>query len=324
MTMESMGQLVCLLVVGAEPAPERAEARALSFLAREAAAWPAQNKCFSCHNNGDAARALYTAIRLKRGVKADDLAATTRWLSRPAGWNHNGGEGPFNDKKLARLQFAAALVDAMDAGLVTEPEPLSRAAAWVAEFQQKDGSWQTEADGGIGSPATHGAALATYLARRTLTRADPRKYADTIARADAWARERKVHTVIDSAGVLLLLDRAADEPARTQRQACLDLVRKGEARSGGWGPYVQSPPEVFDTAAVLLALAVQPSNDENRAWARRGRGYLLAAQADDGSWPETTRPAGAVSYAQRLSTSGWATLALLATSGRAETPDPDR
>ena len=30
-----------------------------------------------------------------------------------------------------------------------------------------------------------------------------------------------------------------------------------------------------------------------------------------GRWTETTRPAGAESYAQRLSTAGWATLALL-------------
>ena len=44
-----------------------------------------------------------------------------------------------------------------------------------------------------------------------------------------------------------------------------------------------------------------------------GRAYLLATQQEDGSWTETTRPAGATSYAQRISTTGWATLALLAT-----------
>ena len=46
----------------------------------------------------------------------------------------------------------------------------------------------------------------------------------------------------------------------------------------------------------------------------RGRGFLIAGQQEDGSWPETTRPAGGSSYAQRISTAGWATLALLATS----------
>jgi hypothetical protein len=309
-----MEALLCLLIVAAEPpTPARAQERALAFLTRETSAWPVKNKCFSCHNNGDAARALYVAVRLKRDVKTADIAATTRWLARPPGWDHNGGEGPFNDKKLARLQFAAALVEAMDAGLVTDREPLTQAAAAVAALQDKDGSWQTEADGGIGSPATHGAALATYLARRTLTRADVRKYAEAVARADAWARRQTVKTVIEAAALLLLLDRADDEAALGQRKACLELIRKGEARAGGWGPYVQSPTEVFDTAVVLLALTVQSPTDETRAWIDRGRAYLIAAQGDDGSWPETTRPSGAVSYAQRLSTAGWATLALLAT-----------
>jgi hypothetical protein len=46
---------------------------------------------------------------------------------------------------------------------------------------------------------------------------------------------------------------------------------------------------------------------------RRGREFLVGAQQPDGSWPETTRPPGADSYAQRISTTGWALLALLAT-----------
>jgi hypothetical protein len=45
----------------------------------------------------------------------------------------------------------------------------------------------------------------------------------------------------------------------------------------------------------------------------KGRAYLVATQQDDGSWTETTRPSGNESYAQRLSTTGWATLALLMT-----------
>jgi squalene cyclase len=46
---------------------------------------------------------------------------------------------------------------------------------------------------------------------------------------------------------------------------------------------------------------------------RRGRDWLAARQNADGSWPETVRPPGAESYAQRISTTGWALLALLRT-----------
>src|SRR5262249_25947107 len=80
------------------------------------------------------------------------------------------------------------------------------------------------------------------------------------------------------------------------------------------GPYVSSPPEVFDTAMVLLALARLKDRREVQPMMARGRTWLLAAQNEDGTWRETTRPPGAESYAQRLSTTGWATLALLSMS----------
>jgi hypothetical protein len=43
----------------------------------------------------------------------------------------------------------------------------------------------------------------------------------------------------------------------------------------------------------------------------QGRSYLVVQQTEEGAWPETTRPSGGESYAQRISTTGWATLALL-------------
>src|SRR5262249_30231137 len=97
---------------------------------------------------------------------------------------------------------------------------------------------------------------------------------------------------------------------------CLELIRKGQTRDGGWGPYVSSAPEVFDTALVLLALSRLGDKEDSAELIRKGRTYLVKAQQPDGSWSETTRPAGGDSYAQRLSTTGWATLALLATRGR--------
>ncbi len=252
-------------------------------------------------------------MRLGRPVPPTALADTTRWLSRPAGWDHNGGEGPFIDKKLARLQFAATLAYALDAGLVREQAALAQAAEGVAGYQDPDGSWTTDVNASLGSPATHGRALATFLARRTLARADARKYAPAIARADAWARRAPVKTVPDAAGILLTLGRADDPAALAQRRVALDLMARAEARGGGWGPDAHSANEVFDSALAVLALTSQADDTALRAIRRRGRAYLVAEQQKDGAWPETTRPSGANSYAQRLATAGWATLALLAT-----------
>lgn len=293
----------------ARPSPE---ARALDYLAREVPRWKPANKCYSCHNNGDAARALYVARRRGHTVPVEALQDTSQWLTQTAAWDKKTDGERGQDTGLARLQFAAALLEAMDAGLVKDDKALGRAAALVAEGQHKDGSWPVSNADNIGGPTTYGTALATWQARRVLLKADKDKYRDALARAGRWVRGREVKNILDAAAVMLSLEGSTDAAAQKQRELCLSLIRKGESKDGGWGPYVTSAPEVFDTALVLLALT--PGAEERRDLVKRGRAYLIASQEKDGSWPETTRPTGGVSYAQRLSTAGWATLALLATA----------
>ncbi|MBI1915108.1 MAG: hypothetical protein HYS12_10275 [Planctomycetes bacterium] len=292
------------------PEPEQ---RAVAFLSREVPRWPIANHCFSCHNNGDAARALYVADRLTGTVPAAALDATTRWLGRPDGWKHNGGEGPFNDPVLARVQFAAALATAIETGHQRDRSSLRRAADLLLADQRPDGTWPIDAEDGVGSPASYANSLAAAVARHTLRLAGPQRYRRPIARIDAWMRKKEVYNVVDAAAVLLGVDGAVDAPARAQRRRCLELIGKGQSKDGGWGPYVKAPPESFDTAVVLLALAPLAESAEVEAMRARGRAFLVSLQEVDGGWPATTRPPGAESYAQRLSTTGWATLALLAT-----------
>lgn len=302
-----------LLTLGSVPT-ESAEERALAYLAREVPRWSADHKCYSCHHNGDAVRALYTARRLGYSIPAKTLEHSSHWLGRPKDWDHNGCEGPFNDKVLSRIQFAAALVEALDAKAVQDKEALKKAVELVATQQRKDGSWQVGADGVLGSPTTYGAILATAFARRTLQRAGAINHREAIARADQWLRQTRVNNVLEAASLLLGLETADDDAAQKQRERCLAIIKKGEDQQGGWGPYVSSSPEPFDTA--LIALALTPFTDHQTCdMRRRARAYLLSIQKPDGSWTETTRPAGEESYAQRVSTSAWGTLALLATKG---------
>jgi hypothetical protein len=63
------------------------------------------------------------------------------------------------------------------------------------------------------------------------------------------------------------------------------------------------PAEVFDTAIVVLALGGKE--------AEHGRAWLVKMQEKDGGWPETTRPSGSQSYAERISTTAWVVYALL-------------
>jgi len=291
-----LAALSCATPAG--PSAADPEARAVRYLAREVPQWPVKNKCFSCHNNGDAARALHAARRSAFSFDPAALDSTERWLRRPEGWKDNGPPVEYSDKKLATLQFAHAL--AANDG---PRDALVAAAVQLRDLQEKDGSWTVDADGLPGSPVTYGRLLATVVARRVLLAADRGQFADALDRSGRWLDERRPVLVIDAAA-LLIGDRGNPD-------ACLDILRRGQTRDGGWGPSVTSPPEVFDTALALLGLARRRDRPGVAEMIRRGREFLTREQNPDGSWPETTRPPGAESYAQRISTTGWATLALL-------------
>lgn len=305
--------LQCALLV--EPgATAAAERRAIAYLEDEAPSWRPNNGCFSCHHDGDATRALYRAKQLGRTVNVERLERTTRWLTQPENWEHNGGEGPFSDKRLARLQFTAALVEAVRSGIVTDRGPLRAAAQALADDQTEDGSWPLEGEDQLGAPATWGRALATAQARRALMAADPERFRNAIRRAGDWLGALDPKTVPDAAAILLGL--GLDEGGSARVRA-IRFLRGASGPDGGWGPFAVSPPEPFDTALAILALNRAGPGEDVQALLRQGEAYLLETQLEDGSWPETTRPPGAESLAERLSTTGWVLRALLESHGPA-------
>ena len=291
--------VACISVEAPPPSPAD---RTLEFLKREVEDWRGENGCYSCHNNGDAARALYQAAA--RRAQPDPIVDTTNWLRQPDAWQHNGGEGPMVDYRLANLQFALALVTADQSGLLEDQTALTSSAELVAADQDEEGAWQTHTVG-IGSPITYGPALGTVLALDVLTHVDPQRFAPAISRGTTFLAEFRVQTVLDAAGILLgPVDR---------EEECLAVLRRGRTPDGGWGPFVNSAPEVFDTALVLLALTHVPHTTETTTWIAGARRFLIEAQQGDGSFLATTRPSGLHSYAHEISTSGWAAQALLAT-----------
>ena len=308
-------------------APVSAEARAIEFLKREVPAWSRDNGCYSCHNNGDAARALYAARQSGYDIPNNALSDTSAWVAAPAEWDHSKGDPGFSDRRLADIQFAASLVAGIESGVVKDHQAMKAAATRVAQAQAENGSWPIDVANVVGSPATYGTALATYMAWQTLNYAPAPETAAAKQKAEERLRLIKPDTVPNAAVLLLFHGSRRGNEAKdfkhTQRsnppahvggyETALAFLRGAQTRDGGWGPYADSPPEAFDTALALLALAEFRKESGVTEMIERGRNYLIATQLTDGSWAATTRPSGGRSYAQQMSTTGWVTLALLST-----------
>jgi squalene cyclase len=234
---------------------------------------------------------MYAKTRAAR-VKEEALADTLEWLAAPAKWE---------PKTLARVQFTTGIVAALEAGFLSDRKPLVEAAALLAADQSADGSWRTETEGTLGSAVSYGPVLATYLSRRALEQADAGKYKANIDKATAWLNERKPQNPLDLAAHYLA----------TRAKPSLDTLLRAQATDGSW---VREP---FDTAIALLALQeAQPKarpDPEIADRIARARTWLLKSQFPEGGWPGTTRPPGGASYAQHISTTGWAAIALAAT-----------
>lgn len=282
--------LTTLLALQATP-----EQRAVEYLSGEVATWSRENQCFSCHNNGDAARTLFIASRRGYRVPPDAVAETKAWLLEPQKWASGKANPVFSDLKLAHIQFAAALAE-------MEPVPqetLIAAARLLLPFQHFDGSWQVDPASSAGSPVTYGTALATQIAQGVLKRAGDERFDEAVARATGWFSGLKPRSLLDLAVLF------------TEGHASVAPILKSQSSDGGWGPYPGAPSEPFDTAVAMLALHDAPASSVPIS---RARAYLLNSQLPNGGWLETTRPPGSKSYAQHVSTSAWATLALLMTN----------
>jgi hypothetical protein len=313
--------LVLSIVVSAQPADPNAAAiaKGVDYLKKEVPKWKAEHPCYSCHNNGDATRALLVASAKKYdiGTSLDD---TLTFLKQPSQWNQNKAPSGFDDKVLARIQFASALAVAERYGKAASTD-LDAAAKLLVADQQADGSWQLDDSQSLGSPATYGTILATASARASLIASGIQPDNFTIVQIDKWVRGVQPENVLDASGTILALDLASDVMAENLRRNCLSILRQGQSPDGGWGPYVTAAPQVFDTALAVLALSSLEAEprlarsayrpEELKEAIANGKKYIVSQQRPDGSWPETTRPANQESYAQRISTTGWAMLALL-------------
>jgi hypothetical protein len=296
--------------------------KGVAYLVVEVPRWRKEHPCYSCHNNGDGVRSLVAAAGLGHdvGTSIDDTLA---WLATPERWDTNAQRGGSDDLPLGRIQFAATLAQ-MVAWDRASQDALDRASALLLPHQKEDGSFHPNETQTVGGATAYGRSLATALAHRVLSRSRLEAAQLPAAMARRWMRRTPLNTVLDASSILIGLERDGDEEALVRRQETLRLLKQGQGPDGGWGPFLNSQSDVFDTALALMGLIMvrnveqlyEPiyTTRELEAAIQAARRFLIAEQGPDGSWPETTRPAGGESYAQRISTSAWALQALMASN----------
>ena len=284
--------------------------KAIRFLEEHVASWPAENGCYSCHNNSDAALALLKARKLGWFVKEKAMEDTLDWLAAPDRWGQQKGDPNVSDQALADLQFTYALGEAIAADLIFDKGQVLEAAQLLMAHQSPEGDWIIEDSDALGSPAAPGNALATFKAWNFLSMIENPILVDSHQKAERRLLKLVPQSVTDHAVQLLLLAKLDQKKSPQVAELLLDLIQS-QTSHGGWGPYAQRPAENFDTSLAVLALIPYSGQVEVLSAVDQGVSFLLKEQLEDGSWGETTRPSGGESYAQWISTSAWAAIALL-------------
>lgn len=235
------------------------------------------------------------------------MAQTSRALE------HSKGDPGFSDQRLANLQFASAASSGVGAGRLSS-NLLVKAGRKIALDQGSDGGWHIDEESRVGSPATYGPHLATFLAWKLLSQSGRADLEESARGARGWLQDAPVQNVPSAAVFLMAFGRETQPEIAAKAQKASELLRGAQGNDGGWGAYADAPPEVFDTSLALLGLVEMPASPQRSTMLARGRAFLMQEQNVDGSWAATTRPSGGKSYAQQISTTAWATIALLSTA----------
>lgn len=296
-------------------AVEKSIEKGIAYLAEATPKWQVEHRCASCHHQGSAVRALLAA-RAKGLLRRDEVLTTSfDWLARPEKWGENHGDPQASDQALAELQFGGSLLAAQKQFPDRFGKSLLQLAKQLEKQQGLSGEFKLTNSDGLGLPITLGSVLLTGMARDVFE-TQGETYREKANLANHWLRNFRPRNTLEAASLLITLKQGEDQkPMRaTARRIVFESAHKG----GGFGPYANSPPEVFDTALAVIALMRDEASPKKRELSEKGIKQLMEWQLEDGSWEETTRPSGGISYAHRVSTTSWAIEALLESAPKKE------
>jgi squalene-hopene/tetraprenyl-beta-curcumene cyclase len=269
---------------------DRAIARGLEFLARDAIAWKEEYACASCHHASMVVWAMREAKQRGHAVDREVLADLNGWIA-------GAGDGKTSQARpedrpgalnVKPVWFALAL------GADAEPDEAARKGlkellATVEEDQAEDGSWVSwpktrppifDSDEGM-----------TALATLALQSAAP--LGDESARAVRdrgidWLAGRETDGDPQAVAIRLVVMARAGRP-REEWEPLVRRIERGQNADGGWSQAAGMESDAWATGQALYALAEAGAGPDDPAVAR-GAAFLARTQRDDGSWPMTSRP----------------------------------
>lgn len=271
-----------------EPDAQSAVKRGLKYLTTEATAWKAERKCASCHHTPMGLWALNEAKARGYEVDAKAADALTAWVlakDDPAKVNPPQPEKPevtVNQSPLMQALGIAAGGKRDGMKVLFDP---------VLAGQDKDGAWRVMQPW---EPIASAPDVITTLALLALT--DPN--APDLGEAGKAAREKglkwldgaKASDTTQADALRLLLWTRLDRPAK-ERTAVAERLAGRQNADGGWGFDKAAKSDAFATGQAVYALATNGTKADDPA-VRKGVGFLVKSQAEDGSWAMASRPGG--------------------------------
>jgi hypothetical protein len=269
----------------------RAIDRGLAFLAKDAVAWRDEHHCASCHHASLVVWAMREAKFRGHAVDEPVLSEMTKWIA-DAGDGKTGVPRPEGRPKALNTKavyYALALEADPDSDSVTK-EGLKRYWETIKSDQIENGSWVAWPET---RPPFFGGSDDSMTALATLALVPAAATGDASAKT---ARDKGVEwlatTITDddpqSVALRLLLWRRLDRPAE-EWAPLVEHIKARQNDDGGWSQAGDMASDAWATGQALYALAHANMKAVEPAIAR-GRGFLVKAQRDDGSWPMTSRP----------------------------------
>jgi hypothetical protein len=301
-----------------DPSPEEVKAavrKALPLLEKSSGYFTTAKSCFSCHHQALPVYALTQAK--KKGFPIDEANYAKQLRHTADHLDRNREEYKKGRGQGGQTATATYALWTLDTGRWKPDETTAAAAEYLLLSDRGRDYWQPPSNR---PPSEASAFTDTAFAIRSLqvfgTAAQKERVEARIARAREWLLQAKPKDTEDRVFRLWGLFYAEGDA----RAAVQDLVA-GQREDGGWSQLPDLESDAYATGSSLVALREAGGVPASDPVYRKGLGFLLRTQREDGTWHVKTRSKPIQPYFESgfpytkdqfisATASGWATAAL--------------